>query len=212
MRTRIKFCGCTNVSDAQAAIACGVDAIGVIFALASPRRVSAETARAIASIVPAFVSLIGVFVEPTAAQVAAARAQGYIPQFSGRESAELCESAAAGYIKVFHLAPQSSALDLSEFDAATRAFARATPMLDTAVGGTFGGTGQTFHWEVARPIAAVRPLIVGGGLTPDNVGDCVRKVRPFGVDVRSGIETAGVKDPEKMRAFVRAVKEADAQT
>jgi phosphoribosylanthranilate isomerase len=202
-----------NVRDARAAVDCGVDAVGVIFADASPRRVSAQTGAAIANAVPAFVSLVGVFVEPSAAQVHEARDAGYILQFSGYESAQTCEQTTAGsYIKVVHVAADAGEpLDPAAFARAASPYTRATWMLDTRAEGAYGGTGRTFEWARARELARERPLLISGGLTPDNVGACIRQLRPYGVDVRSGIETAGVKDLAKMRAFVRAVKEADAQ-
>jgi phosphoribosylanthranilate isomerase len=213
LRTRIKFCGCTSARDAEAAVELGVDAVGVIFAAASPRRASPAAALQIARVVPAFTTLVGVFVEPAAAQVGEALAAGYVAQFSGNESARDCEAMTAGaYIKVFHVAPGGDAtLDPVEFERRAASYARATWMFDTDVAGKPGGTGRTFDWELARAAARRRPLIVSGGLTPDNVGACVRTLRPYGVDVRSGIETDGVKDLDKMRAFVRAVKEADEQ-
>jgi phosphoribosylanthranilate isomerase len=213
LRTRIKFCGCTSVRDAQAAIELGVDAVGVIFAPSSPRRVSASTALQIARVAPAFTTLVGVFVQPPAAHVREALAAGYVAQFSGGESAQDCEAVAAGgYIKVFHFDPASAELlDPVEFERRAAPFTHATWMFDTGVAGKSGGTGRTFDWELARAVTRSRPVIVSGGLTPANVGACVRQLRPYGVDVRSGIETDGVKDLDKMRAFVRAVKEADEQ-
>ena len=184
----------------------------MIFAPASPRCVSAQAGREISRAVPALVALVGVFVEPTVAQVDAALAAGYVPQFSGNESAQACESVTAGpYIKVFHVPPDSAGLDPAEFERSANPYAHATWMLDTVVEGKHGGTGRTFDWNLARALAAARRIIISGGLTPENVGACIRRLRPYGVDVRSGIETDGVKDPVKMRAFVRAVKEADAQ-
>jgi phosphoribosylanthranilate isomerase len=212
VRTRIKFCGCTSAHDAQTAIELGVDAVGVIFAAQSPRRVLTHVAHDIARVVPPFVSLVGVFVEPTAAEVAAACSAGYIPQFHGDEPAELCEGAAAAYIKVFHVRPDArGGIDARAFAQLAQPYAHATWMFDTIVADTPGGTGRTFDWDHVRDAIGERPIIVGGGLTPENVGACIRRLRPFGVDVRSGIETDGVKDLAKMRAFVRAVKEADAQ-
>lgn len=213
MRTRIKFCGCTSARDAQVAVDLGVDAVGVIFADASPRCVSLETGATIAQAVPAFVELIGVFVDPKAAQVREAVLAGYIPQFSGVESAQACEGASASrYLKVFHVAPGAGdALDPIEFERSAGGYTRATWMLDTDADGKHGGTGRTFDWERARGLARTCRIIISGGLTAQNVGACIRQLRPYGVDVRSGIETSGVKDLAKMRAFVRAVKEADAQ-
>jgi phosphoribosylanthranilate isomerase len=213
VRTRIKFCGCTSPDDAAASVELGVDAVGVIFAPTSPRRVSVRTARTIARRVPAFVALVGVFVEPSTADVREAALEGFLPQYSGDESAAACESAAGGaYIKVFHVAPDAAPpFDAAAFERSAAGYDRATWMFDTVVAGKHGGTGRTFDWEAVRTIARTRPVIISGGLTPANVGACIRQIRPFGVDVRSGIETGGVKDLEKMRAFVRAVKEADEQ-
>ncbi len=213
MRTRIKFCGCTSAADVDAAVRCGVDAVGVIFAPASARRVSLAAARAIARTAPALVELVGVFVDPDAEHVREAVSLGYVPQFHGDESARDCEHFAAGrYIKVFHVTPDAAgASGAAAFERAAVAHTRATWMLDTSLDGRRGGTGRSFDWDVARDIASGRRVIVSGGLTPGNVGACIRRVRPYGVDVRSGIEAGGVKDLEKMRAFVRAVKEADDQ-
>ncbi len=213
MRTRIKFCGCTNPRDVDTAVELGVDAIGVIFAAGSPRAVGPSRAAQIARAVPAFLGLVGVFVEPAPAHVAEARAAGFLPQFSGDEPAALCEtSAGSPYIKVFHVAPGAdAAVDPGAFARHAEPYAHATWMVDTVVNGKHGGTGRTFDWARIAAVARDRRLIVSGGLTPDNVGACVRRLRPYGVDVRSGIETDGVKDLAKMRAFVRAVKEADEQ-
>jgi phosphoribosylanthranilate isomerase len=202
-----------SAHDVDMALAFGVDAVGVIFATSSPRYVALDAALAIAQAAPAFISLVGVFVEPSSADVRAARAAGFLPQFSGNEAPAACASAAAGpYIKVFHLpAAPSPAPEPVAFAAVADAYAGATWMFDTSVAGKHGGTGRAFDWRLARVLAGERRIIISGGLTPANVGDCIRRVRPYAVDVRSGIETAGVKDPEKMRAFVRAVKEADAQ-
>jgi phosphoribosylanthranilate isomerase len=215
VRTRIKFCGCTSAGDVEAALDLGVDAVGVIFAPASPRRVDAATAHRIADAVPPFVSLVGVFVDPAGTDVRSVRAAGFLPQFSGEESGPACEAAAAGgpYIKVFHVEPATAAaaLEPRAFARSAASYPHATWMFDTSADGKHGGTGRTFDWNLASDLARQRRVIISGGLTPANVGDCVRRLRPYGVDVRSGIETAGVKDLDKMRAFVRAVKEADEQ-
>lgn len=212
MRTRIKFCGCMSADDALLALRCGADAIGVIFAEESPRCVSMEVARDIAMHVPAFTTLVGVFVDAPAGLIDEARLSGYLPQFSGHESASEAEAFAEGpYIKTARVATDAVA-NAAAFNQLAAPYEHATWMFETYVPGRAGGTGKTFPWEVARELAGDRPIIISGGLTPENVGDCVRRVRPYAVDVRSGIETRGVKDPEKMRAFVHAVMEADAQT
>lgn len=171
-----------------------------------------EVAHDIAQALPAFVPLVSVFVEPTSSQIDEALKAGYTPQFSGNELWQTCESFVAGpYLKVYHLPPESGAATSAAFEAWARGYAHATWMFDTTVDGLRGGTGRTFNWDDARRIAGQRRIVISGGLTPDNVGECVRRVRPFAVDVRSGIESDGVKDEAKMRAFVRAVKEADAE-
>jgi phosphoribosylanthranilate isomerase len=213
VRTRIKFCGCTSGADVELCVALGVDAIGVIFAPESPRCVSLATAEQIADAVPAFVERVAVFVDPTSAQVQQVQALGFLPQFSGDESAAMCEQDAVGaYIKVFHVAADATrGIDPVDFASTVEPYRRATPMLDTSVAGKHGGTGRAFDWELARSLAGSRRIIVSGGLTSANVGECIARLRPYAVDVRSGIETDGVKDHAKMRDFVRAVKEADAQ-
>ena len=210
MRTRVKICGCTSVADVALAVDAGADAVGVILAERSERAVSIARFREIAAGVPALVTLVAVFVDPASSLVDEALKAGAIPQFHGDESADACEAFAAGpYLKAYHVcagAPQTEAA----FDAFARPFERATWLFDAAdAAGVSGGTGRTFAWEIARELAGSRRFVVSGGLTPVNVGDCVRESRPYAVDVRSGVETNGVKDPDKVRAFVRAVREAD---
>jgi phosphoribosylanthranilate isomerase len=212
VRTRVKICGCTNAFDATLAVDAGADAVGVILAEDSPRRVGIDRLHEIALAIPAFVTLVAVFVDPSAGLVDEALKVGAIPQFHGFETADLCEAFAAGpYLKVFHMRPDQPA-SAEEFGRIARPFAHATWLFDTARAGETrsGGSGTTFRWEIAREIAGDRRYVVSGGLTPENVAGCVRAVRPYAVDVRSGVETNGMKDPEKIRAFVRAVREADA--
>lgn len=212
MRTRIKFCGCTRAEDALAAVEAGADAIGVIFAEESPRHVTLDDARALASELPPFVERFAVFVDPAPELVLEALRAGYTPQYSGGgEGPDVCEAPSFGpYVKVHHLAP-GGMISPVRFRTQALRFPRATWMFETKVAGKSGGTGQAFPWELAAELAAGRRFVVSGGLTPENVGDCIRRVRPYAVDVRSGIETGGVKDLEKMHAFVRSVKEADAE-
>ena len=208
-RTRVKICGITTAEEAVLAIDAGADAIGVILA-DSPRRVSLERAREIARGIPAFVCTVAVFVDPTFAQVDEAVRIGCVPQFCGGESPEECERAAPGsYIKVCRVDVKNA--DAAAIAAYAERYPRATLLFDSHVAGKHGGTGIAFAWESVRAIAALRRVIVSGGLTPENVGECVRCVRPYAVDVRSGVETNGQKDPERIAAFVRAVREADAQ-
>jgi len=210
VRTRVKICGCTSVADVELAIAAGADAVGVILAEESERRVSIETLHEIAEAVPALVALVAVFVDPPSPLVDEALKVGAIPQFHGDEPAVACESFAAGpYLKAYHVRDDAPA-SRARFNAFARPFEHATWLFDTArTNERSGGTGRTFAWEIARELAGERRFVVSGGLTPANVGDCVRAVRPYAVDVRSGVESNGRKDPDKVRAFVRAVHAAD---
>jgi phosphoribosylanthranilate isomerase len=212
VRTRVKICGCTSAADVALAVDAGADAVGVILAERSERRVTIERFRDIAQSVPALTTLVAVFVDPPASLVDEALHAGAIPQFHGDESAEACESVAAGpYLKAFHV-EGNRAYDAGGFAQFARPYEHATWMFDTAADARrSGGTGRTFAWEISRRLAGDRRFVVSGGLTPENVGDCVREVRPYAVDVRSGVETNGMKDPDKVRAFVRAVREADAE-
>ena len=210
-RTRIKICGCTSVRDVLGAVAAGADAVGVILAETSPRRVTPAAFEELTACVPAFVSLVAVFVDAQPPLVRRAVELGATPQFHGKEDAVWCEAVAPGsYIKAYHVR-DGAPVDPAAFAAQSRPYAHATWLFDTArEDGRSGGSGRTFRWDTARELAGSRPFVVSGGLTPDNVGACVRAVRPYAVDVRSGVETAGAKDPAKMRAFVDAVRAADA--
>jgi phosphoribosylanthranilate isomerase len=199
-------------ADVALAVDAGADAVGVILAERSERAVSLERFREIAESVPALVTLVAVFVDPPSSLVDEALKAGAIPQFHGDEPADACEAFAAGpYLKAYHVRPGAPPARAA-FDAFARPFEHATWLFDTAgATGVSGGTGRTFAWENARELAGQRRFVVSGGLTPDNVGDCVRTVRPYAVDVRSGVETNGAKDPAKVRAFVRAVRAAEAE-
>jgi phosphoribosylanthranilate isomerase len=213
VRTRVKICGCTSAADVALAVDAGADAVGVILAERSERRVSLERFREIAASVPALVTLVAVFVDPPGSLVDEALKAGAIPQFHGNEPADACEAFAAGpYLKAYHVRPGHTA-NLAAFDAFAALYEHATWLFDAAgADGLSGGTGRPFAWDIARELAGERRFVVSGGLTPDNVGACVRTVRPYAVDVRSGVETHGVKDASKIRAFVRAVRENELET
>jgi phosphoribosylanthranilate isomerase len=211
VRTRVKICGCTSVDDVATAVEAGADAVGVIFA-ESPRQVTLAQARAIVRSVPPFVAVVGVMVNPSPDFVAAVLALGCVPQFSGDETPEFCSANAGGrYVKALHFerflvhAP-------ADAEAAADRYPEADLLFDSRGAGLYGGTGATFSWPLVEGVARRRRIIMSGGLTPDNVATCVKTVRPFAVDVRSGVETRGVKDRDKMRAFVRAVREIDEGT
>jgi len=212
LRTRVKICGCTSAADVAIAVDAGADAVGVILAERSERRVGIERFRDIAQVVPALVQLVAVFVDPPESLVAEALKAGAIPQFHGHEPAETCEAFAAGpYLKAFHV-EQGQTYGVADFARHARPYEHATWLFDTAHDGRSGGTGWTFPWEISRKLAGDRRIVVSGGLTPENVGACVRAVRPYAVDVRSGVETNGMKDPEKVRAFVRAVRDGETES
>jgi phosphoribosylanthranilate isomerase len=182
--------------------------VGIIFA-ASPRKVTLANARAIVRSVPAMVSVIGVLVNPDETFVDDVLSLGMVPQFSGDETPEFCADWANGrYVKAIHF-QAGVAYTAADVDAAAANYPDADLLFDSRAGALYGGTGTTFSWPLVEAIARRRRIIVSGGLTPENVADAVRGVRPFGVDTRSGVETNDKKDVDKMRAFVRAVREAD---
>jgi phosphoribosylanthranilate isomerase len=182
--------------------------VGIIFA-ASPRKVTLANARAIVRSVPSFVSVVGVLVNPDETFVDDVLALGMVPQFSGDETPEFCADWANGrYVKAIHFT-KGVAYTAADAQTAADAYPDADLLFDSRAGALYGGTGTTFSWPLVEPIARTRRIIVSGGLVPENVADAVRGVLPFGVDVRSGVETNDKKDVNKMRAFVRAVREAD---
>lgn len=212
MRTRIKICGCRGVEDAALAVEAGADAVGMILAEGSPRQVGLAQLHAVAAAIPPLVTLVAVFVDPPAPLVDEALEHGAVPQFHGEEPAEACEAFAAGpYLKAYHVRSGAEA-NRAAFERIAAPYAHATWLFDTArADGRSGGSGRTFDWGLARALAGPRAIVVSGGLTPENVGACVRAVRPFAVDVASGVESDGRKDPRKVRAFVAAVRAADAE-
>lgn len=202
MRTRVKFCGITRPEDAVAAASAGVDAIGLVFHPASPRAVTPEQARRIVQALPPLITVVGLFVDPQRERVETVLDMLRIDllQFHGDECPADCDSFGVPYIKAVRMQP---GLDVA-------AFAKAYPqaralLLDTYRAGIAGGTGETFDWSQV-PASIGRPLILAGGLTPANVGEAIRAVRPYAVDVSGGIEAAkGIKHPGKMDAFMNEV-------
>ena len=200
----IKFCGCESLDDVALAADAGADAFGMIFA-PSPRRISFEAAAEIARRRPASIEPVAVFVNPEESLVRDVLA--LFPnarlQFSGDEPPDFVARYGERAIKAVHVDAHATLIG----QRAAR-FADAALLLDSRQDGMAGGTGTSFPWEHAIPIARERKVIVAGGLTPENVGECVARVRPFGVDVRNGIESGDRKDAAKMRAFVRSVRNA----
>jgi phosphoribosylanthranilate isomerase len=214
MRTRVKICGVTRTGDAVVAANCGVDAIGLNFWPGTPRRVSVDTARAIADGLPPLVTVVGLFVDPTADDVRTALDGVRLDalQFHGDESPDFCASFGRPYIKAI---PARPGVDLLQY---ARRFESAQAWLFDAFesGGMPGGTGATFDWSRV-PTNLARPLVLSGGLTAENVGAAIRALSPWAVDVSSGVEEAGadgrsrkgIKSPSKIAAFIREVRDAD---
>jgi phosphoribosylanthranilate isomerase len=204
-RTRIKVCGVTDPKSALAAVAAGADALGFMFYPPSPRSIAIDTAAAIIAQLPPFVARVGVFVDPTPALVGQAIEQAGIDtlQFHGDEPPEFCIGFRLPSIKAFRLHDRASLAPLA-------AYPHSAWLLDSFVPGPRGGSGQTFNWDLAVEAGAGgHPTLLAGGLTPDNVAAAIRYVRPFAVDVSSGVESApGRKDPDRIRRFIDAARAA----
>lgn len=206
LRTRIKICGLTSPQDAALAVAAGADALGVVFA-DSPRCVSLDRAREVFAAVPLFVSRVGVFVDPGPDFVATAVRELRLDavQFSGGEDPWRCASAPVPAIKALRVAGITDRKAIEIYWGKVGAI-----LLDTNVPGMAGGTGVPFDWAAAGPLPDWVPVIVAGGLNHANVAEAIATLRPYAVDVSSGVEAApGVKDPVLLRAFCAAVREAD---
>ncbi len=206
-RTRIKICGLTREADVDAAVAAGADAIGFVFYAKSPRAVTLARATELARRLPPFVTPVGLFVNAPAADVAAAcdAIPTLLLQFHGDESPTDCAAPGRPFLRAARMAP---GFDLLDF-AAQYADAQGL-LLDAHVEG-YGGGGKVFDWSLV-PTGVNRPLVLSGGLSPANVIDGVLGVRPWAVDVSSGVESAkGIKDAVAMRRFCEAVREADAR-
>lgn len=206
--TNVKICGITNLDDALMAIDAGADMLGFNFYDKSPRFISPATAKAIIEKLPRNITIVGVFVNSSLAEVEAIfdELSLNLIQLHGDEDTEfvnrLREATNAKVIKVLRVSPDFQPSIALEYDADHF-------MLDTD-SRAFGGSGETFSWESAIEFKTQVPdFYLAGGLTPDNVAEAVRKVRPYAVDVCSGVESAkGIKDPVKVRAFIQSAKDA----
>lgn len=202
---RSKICGITRVEDALAAAEAGADAIGLVFYAKSPRAVTVRQAQTIIAVLPPFVSTVGLFVDMPRRQLE--EILEVLPldllQFHGDESPADCVGYARPYIKALRVKPGDDIAAQVELYGAA-----AGVLLDAYVPGTPGGTGEVFDWSLV-PVGVRKPIILAGGLTPGNVQAAIERVRPYAVDVSGGVEVAkGIKDVEKIRAFVRAVRSA----
>ena len=214
--TKIKICGLTRAEDVQAAVAAGADALGFVFYEGSPRYIAAEQAAYLLREVPPFVSTVGLFVNADVAylQQVLANAPVQLLQFHGDESVQQCVTLATAvqrpFMRAYRVKVTTTPADLLECDAMYRA---ASPLfrgllLDTYVD-SFGGSGKVFDWSLIPKELAPR-VVLSGGLSVQNATDAVRQVRPFAVDISSGVEIAkGIKDAAKIQAFITAVGLAD---
>jgi phosphoribosylanthranilate isomerase len=203
MSTRVKICGVTNVADAQMAAESGADMIGLMFYEHSPRHITLATAVEISRALPPFVMRVGVFVNPDEALVTRAIAECGLNllQFHGDEPSDFCTQFGVMCMKAIRVRDEASLQQLENFH--TNAF-----LLDAHSKSGLGGTGEKFNWDLAVEAQKFgKPIFLAGGLTPENVAEAVKKVKPFAVDVSSGVESApGKKDTAKVRAFIAAAK------
>jgi phosphoribosylanthranilate isomerase len=220
----VKICGITRVEHGVAAAAAGADAIGVVFWPGTPRKVTAEVAAAIAVALPPFVTLVGLFVDPEPAHVRAMLAA--VPlgvlQFHGDEPPALCRAFGRPYLKAIPVTREGGAAGLLEY--ADRYPDAAGLLFDAPpANGLPGGTGLTFDWSaltVSMQQKLARPVVLSGGLSPANVAAAIRAVRPWAVDVSSGVEVLregggtdkGNKDPSRIAAFIEEVRNADVRS
>ena len=206
--TRTKICGITREEDVLNATARGTDALGLVFYEKSPRHVTLQLAAQLAAAIPPFVTLVGLFVNPSADEVR--EALRHVPldllQFHGEEEPEFCAQFGRPYLKAVRVKPR---VDLVQ--CAARYKSAQGLLLDAFVEGTHGGTGAAYDWALI-PHDLALPVILSGGLHSGNVAQAIRQVRPYAVDVSSGVETAkGIKDAAKIAAFIKEVKDIELQ-
>ncbi|WP_150913354.1 phosphoribosylanthranilate isomerase [Marinobacter halotolerans] len=206
MRTRVKICGLTRPQDVVAAANAGADAVGFVFYEPSPRSVSIETAAELIRSLPAFVTATGLFVNPERGYVEEVLSKVPLDllQFHGDETPEFCQSFPARWIKAVRVRNRG------DIEQAFRDYFRASGILvDAWVADTYGGTGQSFNWDLIPSVRPL-PLILAGGLASDNVAAAVQQVRPWGVDVSGGVESGkGIKHTAKMTDFISEVHRVD---
>jgi phosphoribosylanthranilate isomerase len=208
VRTRIKICGITRPADAVAAAEAGADAIGLVFYPPSPRYLSLERAVEIRDALPPFVQTVALFVNPDAAQVAQVigRVKPSMLQFHGEETPAFCDEFGVPYVKACRVRRGVDGGALVKY---LRDFSRASAWLLDSHVEEYGGVGERFDWSLV-PAQRERPVILSGGLGPENAREAIRRVRPWGVDVSSGVESAkGIKDAAKIAAFISEVRNED---
>jgi len=214
--TRVKICGIRNEAHALAAAGAGADFIGLVFA-PSPRQITPVQAEKISAAVKQSgntAEVVGVFVNLPASEVnkIADSCQLDWVQLSGDESWEYCYKINRPLIKALRVSRRQSPQEICDILAGgTKILTnqKHACLLDSRVKGKYGGTGMTFDWNLARQVAEQFPVIIAGGLTPENVGELVKLAKPWGIDVSTGVETGGVKSVEKIRAFITAVRSVE---
>ena len=202
---RIKICGITNPDDALMAVEAGADALGFVFVPNTPRYITSGPAASIIEQLPPFITTVGLFVNEHVAKIEriADQCRLDVIQLHGDESPEFCSTLNRKTIKAFRVKDESSLFQLPNYRVSAY-------LLDTYVKGRMGGTGVVFNWALAEKTKQYGQVILAGGLNPDNVADAVRQVRPYAVDVSSGVEAhPGRKAPAKVEAFIDAVRKAD---
>jgi len=202
LRVRVKICGITRVEDALVAVENGADAIGLVFYEPSPRAVSVEQAIKIVSQIPAFISIVGLFVnaEERFVRDVISNVALDLLQFHGDEAPEECSSYGLPFMKAIRVKSDTNLVQYAKDYSASRAL-----LLDTYTEGVAGGTGHTFDWGLI-PSDLNKPVVLAGGLTAENVGSAIQQVRPYAVDVSGGVELSkGIKDAAKIAAFMQQV-------
>ena len=203
MRVKVKICGITNVDDAMAAVDFGADALGFVFYHGSPRYISPDDAAEIAGKLPPFITSVGVFVDEKTEEIEKVIASTGIDviQLHGDETPDMCRFSRR-IIKAIRVKSLESLDTLVNYKDRVSAF-----VLDTFAPDIFGGTGLIFNWDIAEYAKQFGRVILAGGLTPDNISEAVRRVRPYGVDVSSGVELKkGKKDHNKLKLFIERAK------
>ena len=201
-QVKVKICGMTNLKDVKVAVDGGVDAVGFIFYKKSPRSVTMQAVRKIVLELPPFVDSVGVFVNETAEQInkIADRCNLDRVQLHGNESPMFCKKIRRRVIKAIRVKDIQSLKKLSDYPVSSF-------LLDTFSEDQYGGTGRVFDWNLAYPAKKYGPIILAGGLTPNNVRQAIQRIQPYGVDVCSGVESQpGIKDHKKMQTFLKNVK------
>lgn len=209
MRTRIKICGLTCSEDALFAVSCGADALGFIFVEESPRRVYPDQAAGITARIPPFVTQVGVFKNHDQDWIRKVFHECglHLCQLHGDESPAYCRELKLPYIKAFRIKDESSLAPIPLYGHTT---GESAFLLDTFVPEKAGGTGLHFDWQIAKLASRFGPVILSGGLTPENVGEAIKLAMPFAVDVGSGVEKEpGKKSFEKVRSFINRIKQID---